>query len=738
MPPLSEYQTVFRIAKPDATTNGSSNRVTKRNRQAVSCLSCRTRKLKCDRQQPCTACLKRSGADAASCSYSSSSQSVRDKKEKPADSRTSEAQLRLQKLEEMVMGLMQNAGAKGILETPESLPTFATPAEQYFNGTSMADSPPSSENSSSGPGPGRLHTNGEEIKYSGATHWSTVLENIRDIRGVLDNETTDLEEDPLSTLPEGRDIFIDTTQKLTISDVCNSLPPRAVVDKLLSVYFSGKHNQNPILHSAKFLREYEAFWLNPASMSFLWISILFSALHIGAQMIEARGDEMPGLEVTSDLFLARSGQALVTGKYHKARPYSVEALLFFALCKYMRKEDMENNAWLLMGIAARLSLRMGYHRDPKFLAGISPFEGEMRRRTFFVIETLDLLLSFQAGLPPTIQEDECDTEPPSNLLDDDFDEDCEALPPSRPTTDPTPMLYYCEKSRMAKIFRRVIRHALSLKNPPYEETMTLEAEIVECKKRVPTSLRVRPLSASFTDEAHLILHRLNLDLLYLRSICVLHRKYLNHERENPIYDYSRKTCTEAAMQILKYQAELHEACLPGGQLHKDRWMPSTLIMYDFLLAVMIICLDLYESYPKLSGSSEQGLKRQVEHYDAVKLSYDIWASRRDVSRDARRASNVLAAMLSKLRRPHVPLDSVLGSEPVPTSVVESTDLATAEPYQDLWQNASSYTGLEPIDLADNNNSRDHHPTDYLNNLFNEPDTIDWELMDQCLTSLDPV
>lgn len=77
---------------------------------------------------------------------------------------------------------------------------------------------------------------------------------------------------------------------------------------------------------------------------------------------------------------------------------------------------------MIMGVAARLAIRMGYHRDPRHLSSISPFEGEMRRRTFFTVQMFDLLLAFQAGLPAIIHEDECDIEPPKNLLDADFDE----------------------------------------------------------------------------------------------------------------------------------------------------------------------------------------------------------------------------------------------------------------------------------------------------------------------------
>ena len=105
---------------------------------------------------------------------------------------------------------------------------------------------------------------------------------------------------------------------------------------------------------------------------------------------------------------------------------------------------------MIVGSSTRLATRMGYNRDPRHLTNISLFEGEIRRRIFFVVESLDPLLSLQIGMPAVIHEEECDTEPPSNLFDTDFNEDSEALPSSRLPTDPTPMLYWCYEGRIGK------------------------------------------------------------------------------------------------------------------------------------------------------------------------------------------------------------------------------------------------------------------------------------------------
>lgn len=95
--------------------------------------------------------------------------------------------------------------------------------------------------------------------------------------------------------------------------------------------------------------------------------------------------------------------------------------------------DDQVHSYLLSGVAMRLALRIGLHRDPsKMGTHFTPFEAESRRRMWCHINQLDLLASFHIGLPGTTQTIESDTLPPRNLLDEDFDEDCAELPPISP------------------------------------------------------------------------------------------------------------------------------------------------------------------------------------------------------------------------------------------------------------------------------------------------------------------
>jgi len=95
---------------------------------------------------------------------------------------------------------------------------------------------------------------GSEANYRGATHWSAILDNvrsaifkrgladeiqIRDIQGFLRPALEPHADIAETTVIDSPDVMFQFTKIPTIEDVCNSLPPRPTVDRLVSLYFNG-------------------------------------------------------------------------------------------------------------------------------------------------------------------------------------------------------------------------------------------------------------------------------------------------------------------------------------------------------------------------------------------------------------------------------------------------------------------------------------------------------------------
>ncbi|KAI1460858.1 fungal-specific transcription factor domain-containing protein [Annulohypoxylon moriforme] len=95
----------------------------------------------------------------------------------------------------------------------------------------------------------------------------------------------------------------------------------------------------------------------------------------------------------------------------------LQAFIIYLTC-LPRKES--RSIALLISLAVRISRAMGLHRDGTIF-GLSPFETEMRRRIWWYLCILDWRVAEDAGLEITIMPSTFDTKMPLNIDDDDID-----------------------------------------------------------------------------------------------------------------------------------------------------------------------------------------------------------------------------------------------------------------------------------------------------------------------------
>lgn len=372
---------------------------------------------------------------------------------------------------------------------------------------------------------------------------------------------------------------------------------------------------------------------------------------IGDEPPEYRGRAKGLAGVYRDL----TGQCLLLADFTKPVNHMIETLVLHLHGESARSRDAEVGVWVLAGMIVRLAMRMGYHRDPKYYPNITLFQGEIRRRVWTYLRQSDLLFSFQVGLPSMIRIGDSDVEIPRNLFDDEIDEDIKALPPSRPATEATPMSFMIAKASMASAFAKVIDILPSSLTCTYDEILELDQNLREARAAFPPHLRLRSMEESSMDPGPIVMQRFHLSMLYHKSQCVLHRKFLARARENNRYAHSRRTCVDSSMDLLRHQETLHYEALPGRQLHGMKVFISSLTAHDFLLAAMIVCLDLWygaeaEGAGRSSGDLYTwGLERRADMIQALEISHSIWAETRDESIEAYKASETLTIMLKKLR-----------------------------------------------------------------------------------------
>jgi hypothetical protein len=229
----------------------------------------------------------------------------------------------------------------------------------------------------------------------------------------------------------------------------------------------------------------------------------------------------------------------------------------------------------------------------------------MRRRAWYYIEIFDMTMSAHQGIPAMINEDECDCQFPTNLLDEDFDENTAVMPPPRSDTTHIPMLFFTCKAEALRLLRPIVRNALSNRRHDLEETNRLHDRLEQSHQNVPPSLRIRTMAnTSFVDQDYLIMQRFMLELQYLKGFTILHRPYLGYKQDDPMFDKSRDICVNAALRQLDLQTDYFEALQPQGRLYQSRWMFTNITLHEQFAAAMIICLDLNESRSQKYARSE--------------------------------------------------------------------------------------------------------------------------------------
>ena len=172
----------------------------------------------------------------------------------------------------------------------------------------------------------------------------------------------------------------------------------------------------------------------------------------------------------------------------------LETLINYSASELRMCVDADVGPWLPVGILVQLAVSRGYHRDPAAFSNISPFAGEMRRRVWAAVVQMDLRLSSEIGLPHLVKLTLCNTAEPRNFFGSDIDEATVELPPPRPETEVTLVLYPLARNRIDRIGGLISDFVVDTRHQPYIEIMELDHKLQEAESELPSIFRWQPLS----------------------------------------------------------------------------------------------------------------------------------------------------------------------------------------------------------------------------------------------------
>ncbi|VUC37328.1 unnamed protein product [Clonostachys rosea] len=460
--------------------------------RVLSCVTCRKRKILCNKDFPCANCIKYNIPCIPSIPAPS----------RPRRRVTQDMRERLAKCETL---LQQYATGDGNSKSISA---------QDNTATSDSDIAPASSEATSETA--RRHIDGEL--------WVTLNDEICKMKNILEKDQ-----------PEAS-----FTEEYAFDDFSGSQSPRltdcptfdAIISfKLWQIYLERVNPLIKIIHaptvqslvvsvaadittapSDQQALVYSIFGL---AISALRSDEIVSIMGAGKQ----RGDLLQGLLAGISVALARFGSL---GRYSMV---VLQALLHTSII--LMGQCNKHAAWVLLGALVRIAMSMGYHRDGTHLS-LPPFETEMRRRIWWQIVFYDIKLGIDSGLTNNSVPEHFDTKRPLNLNDADLFPD--ATDKLVHKEGPTEMAFVIIIARVsAYLLNKKARQAIeanilshggaddgsidpSLLNHNRLLVQQLDADLLEIEKRFIPSAASNIHAAALGIRPHLI-KRLN-DMMY--------------------------------------------------------------------------------------------------------------------------------------------------------------------------------------------------------------------------------
>ncbi|ROV94335.1 hypothetical protein VMCG_08658 [Cytospora schulzeri] len=472
-----------------------------------SCVTCRRRKVRCDKHMPCSNCRRAQ----IPCIFPAPGRAPRRPRPKdpnappkqPSSEREIELMKRLRKLEgivEELSGQIEVETARNHSSSGNSPEALANPSEQNTPASGPRGERSDSVNthgqeSPSAPGDGRpflynfnsssgnLSQRTETVnkkfgrlvindhgktRYVSSAFWSKITDELDELR----NETQRLTDGESDDSDDGESIIAAVNNRsggdhhafvlgYRSADVdLRSLHPLpSQIPYMWQVY---QENVDPIvkiLHiptTTKLINQTRKNLdsLTPENEA-LMFAIYFAAI---TSMDEDDVKQNFGVERPKLISQYRFAleQALAKAEFLVSSELVVlQAFILFLVL--VRRHDDTRFCWTLTGLAIRIGQSMGLHRDGLSFPGLTPLEIEMRRRLFWALCILDLRSAEDQGTDLTIVDRAFDTEFPLNINDSDISEETTELP--QPRQGITEMTFSLSRYETCSLARRL--HTMS-------------------------------------------------------------------------------------------------------------------------------------------------------------------------------------------------------------------------------------------------------------------------------------
>ncbi|UPK94791.1 hypothetical protein LCI18_005726 [Fusarium solani-melongenae] len=561
----------------------------RRRRPAVSCSLCRKRKIRCNREVPCSNCV-RSRNDA--CIYENHPLQVRSRGFELGHSVSHNTPTISTEVHDAFMPTSQDQGsntsnastapsrsATSLEPTLTSASTLPTPPssqevealrsrvrqleDQLSRGhpgssQSMVSTPTSNIETASSRIGGTFHFYSEshifgralpitrgishKTRLFGQSHFVYTMTLLKDMHEMLEKYAH--ENSPIVTYLtkcKGLARLIKARRAPPWpTSLTTQLPPKNVTDELVECYLRTTERIYRILHVPTFRKQYEALYTPQDDPDRSFLVQLKLVLALGALTY----DEKFSMRVSAVRWIYEA-QAWVSEPEFKSRLgiQYLQTNILLLLAREMVQVSGES-PWVAAGSLYRTAVSIGLHRDPVHLSKRTRFVSEMRRRLWNTILEISLQSSLSSGSPPLISLDDFDTEPPGNFDDDQL---LQEDPAPRPEHEFTELSI---ARALRKTFPDRLKVAKLLNNigsqGSYEETLRIDAELRASYRALTQTLHSCKSTPGHSPSQFELCA---VDFIMRRYISALHFPFLGPSLHEACYAFSRKVSVEASFKL---------------------------------------------------------------------------------------------------------------------------------------------------------------------------------------------
>ncbi|ORY59688.1 uncharacterized protein BCR38DRAFT_498474 [Pseudomassariella vexata] len=592
----------------------------RRRRPAVSCTVCRRRKIKCNRETPCSNCLRsrnktcvydtrpdpQSQAPAGSSTQQGqrSQQSIppppslahHERLSPPSEGRalssctpsspSSQTQISTSTLDSMRTRIKELE--QQLSEAINRAPLTTTP--QHPNKPGQPSNVTDRETLTSY-WTGEIftvdHSTFSKTRMFGQSHWMNGAILLKGLLEIFAKQATEKTSNAYILLDKcksvARNIKLQRSVRfgpLLSTGPGSSIPSREVADKLFHGYLHTTESVFRILHIPSFTRDYETFFCSPEHVNDTFLIQLKLVMAIGS----ATYDDRFSLKASAIRWV-HEAQAWASDSKPRLNIGSLQAMMLLCLARQTTGVGADL-VWITAGALLRSAIYMGLHRDPSRLPRMTHFMAEMRRRLWNTILEITLQTSIDSGGPPMISLTDFDCQPPGNFDDHQLEE----IPDSDPV--PKPWGVFSQSSvavalRTSFPVRLTVAKFLNDLGPSasYSDTLRLDADLKATYKHLCRMLSSYPTAGPAPSSFELRF----VDFLVRRYFLCLHIVHVG-----PAIRESESACAFSRKAAVDTSLKLWSLAHPGGSaLRKPATSEKT--GEDHLARLTICAAGFYRS-----------------------------------------------------------------------------------------------------------------------------------------------